>query len=264
MVGEHSHPLDVPSRREELEGADPDVARGHPDQDPTGQDRLARHRRSGGRRSERAGGGYPERRHRLAHHIFAQHRPQRRLPVSSARIGCPPRALQLDVTPLAGLIDDLAEQDRASIAELRHEIAELVSGIGHRNRLGSVREALASQNLDALGAGEPVWIDAKLKRQFAVQADELGRRRRGWSNPRVEPLGQANVGVVEWEGHGRLCRGRRLNRLLTRHRSVARLPSSIRAYLIKAYYPHYIGPQSGQGCSDRCGNRRAALPALSR
>src|SRR6187455_2455798 len=43
-------------------------------------------------------------------------------------------------------VDDLAEQDGAAIAELRYEMPELVAGIGHRNRVGAVRQALSGED----------------------------------------------------------------------------------------------------------------------
>ena len=47
------------------------------------------------------------------------------------------RALQLDIAPLAIAVHDLAKEDCTAVAKLRNEIAELVRGISHRDRLGT-------------------------------------------------------------------------------------------------------------------------------
>jgi hypothetical protein len=89
---------------------------------------------------ERARRRDAERVHRLADQHLAQHRPDRRLAVAAARERRSPRALEGDVAALAGAVDHLAEQDGAAVAELRREAAELVAGVGLRDRLGAVRE----------------------------------------------------------------------------------------------------------------------------
>jgi hypothetical protein len=47
-------------------------------------------------------------------------------------------------------------------------MAELVSGIGHGDGLGPVRNAPAGENLDTFRAGEPIGIEAKVVSQFPV------------------------------------------------------------------------------------------------
>ena len=42
-------------------------------------------------------------------------------------------------------------------------MAELVPGIGHGDRLGAIGNALAGENLDAFGSGQPVRIEAELR-----------------------------------------------------------------------------------------------------
>src|SRR6187399_990091 len=50
---------------------------------------------------------------------------------SAARKRRRARPLELDVAADAVFVDDFAEQDGPAIAELGHEMAELVAGIGH-------------------------------------------------------------------------------------------------------------------------------------
>jgi hypothetical protein len=56
------------------------------------------------------------------------------------------RALQLDIAPFAVAVQDLAQKDRAAVAKLRNEIAELMPGIGHRDRLGARRYDIAGEH----------------------------------------------------------------------------------------------------------------------
>jgi len=73
--------------------------------------------------------------HRFANEIFAQDRPQCGAAVSAPRERRSSRALQLDIAPLAVAVQDFAEEDCAAVAKLRNEIAELMPGIDHRDRL---------------------------------------------------------------------------------------------------------------------------------
>ena len=55
------------------------------------------------------------------------------------------RALQLDIAPRAVAVHDLAKEDSAAIAKPRNEIAKLMRGISHRDRLGAQRNDVASE-----------------------------------------------------------------------------------------------------------------------
>ena len=183
-----------------LEGADADVARGDAGQHGAGQERLAHHasRRSITAASARVVGN-AERRHRLADDVFAQHRPERGAAVAAAREGRRAGALELDVAAHAVAVDDFAEQDRAAIAELGHEMAELVAGIGHRDRVGALRDPLAGQDLGALGAVEQVRIEAEMHRQRPVQLDQARGGDRGRHHAGEKARRQRRIGVLEGE-----------------------------------------------------------------
>ena len=58
-----------------------------------------------------------------------------RAAVAVARVGRDAGAFELDVPELSAAVAYLAEQYRAPVAELRHEMAELVSGIQHGQRI---------------------------------------------------------------------------------------------------------------------------------
>src|SRR6185437_15071187 len=100
--------------------------------------------------------------HRFADDVFAQDRPQRGAAIAAAGEGGGTRALELDVATDAVLVDDLAKQDGAAVAELGHKMPELMAGIGHRDRLGTVGQPLAGEDFRALGlssisGSSPSW-----------------------------------------------------------------------------------------------------------
>jgi hypothetical protein len=121
--------------REILEGADADMGGRDAGEDGAGHPPLAQDDLTGGDGGQRAGGGDAKGRHRLRHDVFAQDGAEPRAPVAHAGIGRAPRALQLDVEARAIGGHDLAQQDRAPVAQLRHPAAELVPGIDLRQRL---------------------------------------------------------------------------------------------------------------------------------
>ena len=194
--------LVVVARGEELERAHADVARGHAREHRARQRALVAHdrlaRRHGG---ERARGGDAERRHRLAHDVLAEHRPERGAPVSTAGERRSPRALQLDVATLAVLADDLAEQDGSTVAELRHEPAELVSRIGERDGVRTGRHHVAREQLGALGRGERRGVEGEELGELLVDLHHARLAHLRRRDPRVEVVGEPSVGVVERERH---------------------------------------------------------------
>ena len=72
------------------------------------------------------------------------------------------RALELDVAPEAVLIDDFAQEDGASVSELRDKSTELVSSIRRGDGRGSVGGAVAGQDLHPFLADEPLRIKAEV------------------------------------------------------------------------------------------------------
>ena len=202
VVGEQAHAVGVAARGEELEGADADVARGHARQHRAGQHGLAHHGLAGRDGGERARGGDAERGHRLADDVFAQHGPERGAAVAAARERGRARALELDVAADAVAVDDLAEQDGAAVAELRHEVAELVAGIGHGDRLGAIGEALSGEDFRPFRALQHVGIEPEMDGQRPVELDQPRRGDRGRRHPGEKVRRQGRIGVLEREMDG--------------------------------------------------------------
>ena len=208
MVRQQPQRLGIAPRGEILERADADVARGHARQDGAGQHRLASHRLSGRHRGQRPRGRHAQRRHGLADDVFAQHRAERGAAVAVAREGRPPGALELDVAPRAVPPHHLAEQDGAPVAELRHEVAELVPGIGERDRRRALGHAVAGQDLDALGAGQFLGIEPEALGQPGIHPHQPRRGHGRRIEACVKARRQARVAVVEGKADRHAIRSR--------------------------------------------------------
>ena len=201
VIGQRLQRVPVLPGKEILEGADADMARRHAGQDRPGQGRLAPDvlaRRHGG---QRAGGRNAKRVHRLAHHVFAQDRPQPGPAIAHAGIGRGACALQLDVPADAAAIDHLAQQDRSAVAQLGREAAELVSGIGLRQRHGALGRAVAREDLSQVVASGQIG-QAKRVGQRGVERQKARRGDRRRVEPGEEAVRQAGVGIVEGDGEG--------------------------------------------------------------
>ncbi len=94
-------------------------------------------------------------------------------------------------------VHDFTDEDGAAVAQLRDEVPELVSGVGHGDGVAAVGDAVAGEDGDAFRRGQRLRIDAKFKCQGFVDADQAGGCNGGRLHARVEALRQAGIGVVE-------------------------------------------------------------------
>ena len=85
------------------------------------------------------------------------------------------RTFELDVVPHAISSDELAEQDRSSIAQLRIPAAELVAGVDHGDRLGPIGHAIAGDHLDSSIRLEPIRVDTQVSGQLMVHTNQARR-----------------------------------------------------------------------------------------
>ena len=97
---------------------------------------------------------------------------------------------------LAGRRDLLAEQDRAAVAETS-EVAELMAGIGLRDRPRAWRQRVAGENRGSCRIIERRCIEAQVTRQGAVEDDKP--RLRDGRRPDVgeEELRQLRIRVFQ-------------------------------------------------------------------
>src|SRR5271155_5833391 len=159
--------------------------------------------------------------HRFADEIFAQDRPQRGAAVYAPRERRPARALRLDVAPVTATVQDLAEEDRAAVAKLRDEIAELMPGVGHRDRLRARQRDVAGKHRSHLVRFEALCIAPQFRSERFVELDQAGPRRWRGSEPREKTLRQPRVAVGEDSDRaaGAFDGRRLLHRVSRRHAS---------------------------------------------
>ena len=88
--------------------------------------------------------------------------PDGRLAVAAAGERRAPRALEVEVAPAAVDVDDLAEQERAAVAEPRRVEAELVAGVGLGHGRRALRRGGAGEHGEARGRAQRVGVEAQL------------------------------------------------------------------------------------------------------
>ena len=133
--------------------------------------------------------------HRLAAQELADRRSQHRASVGAARVRRLARALELQLPALAGGVDDLAEVDRAPVAELPGPVAELVAAVVRGVRLHALDERVAAEDLREPRRRDIGFADAEPLRHLARMGDQMRcrdrRRDRRASAARRAPAGDA-------------------------------------------------------------------------
>ena len=69
----------------------------------------------------------------------------------------------MNIAPLAVAVQDIAKEDCAAVAKLGNEIAELMRGVGHRDRLGARRDDVAGKHRRQLIRFQTFCMDAQLQ-----------------------------------------------------------------------------------------------------
>src|SRR5260370_15428624 len=109
-----------------LKGAHAEVARRNPGQDGSRQDCFPKDAFTRGHRSQSTGGRHAQLRHGLAYDVLAQDGTERGSAVAATGEGRTAGALELDVVAHAVTPHYLPQQVGTAVAELRHEMPELV------------------------------------------------------------------------------------------------------------------------------------------
>ena len=117
----------------------------------------------------------------------------------------------MDVAEIAVAIGDLAEEQRAAVAEDRDELAELVARIRLRNRAVRGGVGLPQQKVDAGRGVKPCGVEAEFAGQVVVEHNELGRR--GLLGGPIDGHFRHGIGEVGGQADGRFGGGGRLVRL---------------------------------------------------
>ena len=103
-------------------------------------------------------------------------------------------------------VDDLAEQDGAAVAKLRHKPSKLMTCIGHGEWIGAFGDRLTGQNVYPGRAGEDVSIQAKLCRQRPIEAKQPGSGDCRGGNASIEAIRHRSIGIVKFEGCTHSCK----------------------------------------------------------
>ena len=172
IVGESPDRFDIAPRCEILERADPNMARGDPRQHRARQRAVPVDALSDRRRGKRPRGRDPQRVHGFAHQVFAQHWTQSRAAVAAAGESCPAGAFQLKIAGGAVAVDDVAQKDRAAIAKLGDEVAELVARVSQRDRPGAGRHDVAGEQRGHIVVQQIGQIEAQLLRERRVELQQ--------------------------------------------------------------------------------------------
>src|SRR5699024_7641504 len=98
-----------------------------------------------------------------------QHGPNGGEPVAAAREGSAARALEVQVAA----VRELAEQERASIAQPWRESAELVARVGLRDRRRALGDTVADQHEEPLRTAQSVGVESELGGQLLVERDQV-------------------------------------------------------------------------------------------
>jgi hypothetical protein len=129
VIGEATQQIDVLTQRGVLERSDAQMARRDPGEHGAALETVADDLFTSRHDGERASGRDPQGVHRLADQVFAQHRAERSAAVSATCERCRPGSLQVEVTPSAFTIVELAEQQCPPVTQAGHESAELMAGV---------------------------------------------------------------------------------------------------------------------------------------
>ncbi|MCY1516106.1 hypothetical protein D9M68_507200 [compost metagenome] len=160
---------------EVLEVAEADEAGRHAGHDGGAFGGLAVDGRVGAGHAQRARGRNAQAVHGLAAQELADARTQHGTAVAAARIGRAPRALELHFEPALGL----AEQDRASVAQLPGPDAELVAAVDRGERPRARDRQAAGERGERGVRVAPAGRQAQLTRHGVAVADpvRVGQRR---------------------------------------------------------------------------------------
>ena len=171
---------------------------GDPGEHRTRQRPLPEHPLAGSDHRERPRGRNAKAVHGLADQVLAQHRAQHGLTVAAPGEPRAPGPLEMKVAAATPGIDHLTEQHRAAVPEAGGVHAELMTGVGLRDRPDPLRGPPGQQR-DAWRLPQHRRVDAQLGRQLLVEDKQLGGGRLGRC-PRHGKAGhRASIGVFEPE-----------------------------------------------------------------
>jgi len=99
----------------------------------------------------------------------------------------------LNVAAHAGAIHCLSQQNGAAVAKLRHEVTELMSRIGHRDRLQTRRDNIPGKPLCQHLGILVVTIESQLQAERMIESQQTRLCDRRGIHPREEAIRQACI-----------------------------------------------------------------------
>ena len=168
VIGKQRNRLGLVPVEKHLERAEAHVRRRHARHHRGAFDALAPNLFVAADDAQGARGGNAQAMHGLRAQVFADAGTQHGAAIAAARKRRGPGPLELKIPVLPGAILHFAQQYRAAIAQLRHEMAELVPGIEHRQRVAAGQQTVADEILGKVGA----------HRFVRIQIDQFCRIRR--------------------------------------------------------------------------------------
>ena len=99
------------------------------------------------------------------------------------------------------LAGDLAEKDGPAIAEEGGEAAKLMARVGGCDGFGTLRDDIAGEDREALGATKEGGVESEIGSQVIVECDEGGGDDGRGFGLFKEAFGELGVGVFERELH---------------------------------------------------------------
>ena len=208
VVGEGAEVLHLFAVVEDLEAAEAHMARGHAQDHRARLGRFAEDRFIAADEAERARGGNAQPVQGFAAKVFADRGTKHGAAVAEAGEGGLARALEVEI-PLVGHEVEVAvvealqrgthftQQDRSTVAELRHVAAELVSGVEHRQRIAPGNRLPAGDEVHEVRPLRFGGIEVDEVAGGLVEVDEPGILERLRLDALVERVREPRVGVVE-------------------------------------------------------------------
>ena len=203
VVGQRPQPLVLLLVVEELEVAEADEAGRGAAHHGSGFQRFAPYRRRGADQAQRTGGGNAQGMHRLRGQVFADRGAQHRAAIGEARPRRLAAALELEFPAGAVVAAQFGDEVGAAVAELRHQHAELMSGIDRADR-GITGPSLVAAHDGGEIRGRGVHADLLRQRRVEMQQLRFGQGRGGY----LRCIGFAQAGEAPGWRQQRGCAGR--------------------------------------------------------
>ena len=147
IIGELCESLLITLQSKILKSAGTYMPQGDPCKDRARQNFFPIYRLPGGDSAQRARCRYSKRMHRLANNIFTKHWAECSTPISLPGEWGKACSFELNITAKTRIINDFSKENGTPVAQLRNELAKLMTGIDHSERFSARQDLIAGENL---------------------------------------------------------------------------------------------------------------------